>query len=67
MAGIDNNTLLYLRGDSFNDLGPKSKAITAIGCTLDSSTKSINATSGLHILATSLRMLRHLRPKHGLK
>ena len=51
MSGIDNNTLLYLRGDSFNDLGPKGKAITSTGCTLDSSTKSINATSG-HIYTT---------------
>lgn len=51
MAGIDNNTLLYLRGDSFKDLGPKGKAITSTGCTLDSSTKSINATSG-HIYTT---------------
>ena len=31
MAGIDNNTLLYLRGDSFNDLSLNPKTITNIG------------------------------------
>jgi hypothetical protein len=27
MAGIDNNTVLYLRGDSFNDLSPNPKTV----------------------------------------
>lgn len=31
MAGIDNNTLLYLRGDSFNDLSPNPKEIVNTG------------------------------------
>lgn len=34
MAGIDNNTLLYLRGDSFKDLSPSNVTITNNGVTL---------------------------------
>jgi hypothetical protein len=29
MAGIDNNTLLYLRGDSFNDLSVSNKQLNS--------------------------------------
>lgn len=35
MAGIDNNTVLYLRGDSFNDLSPNPKNVTNNGCIVD--------------------------------
>lgn len=35
MAGIDNNTLLYLRGDSFNDLSPNPKDITNNGVVIE--------------------------------
>ena len=34
MAGIDNNTVLYLRGDSFTDLSPNPKTITNNGVTI---------------------------------
>ena len=34
MAGIDNNTLLYLRGDSFNDLSFNQVQLTNNGVTL---------------------------------
>ena len=34
MAGIDNNTLLYLRGDSFTDLSPDPKTVDNNGVTL---------------------------------
>ena len=34
MAGIDNNTLLYLRGDSFNDLSPSKIDIVNNGVTI---------------------------------
>lgn len=34
MAGIDNNTVLYLRGDSFNDLSLNPKNITNNGVTI---------------------------------
>ena len=31
MAGIDNNTLLYLRGDSFKDLSPNALSLNVVG------------------------------------
>ena len=34
MAGIDNNTLLYLRGDNFKDLSLNSKTVTNAGATI---------------------------------
>ena len=34
MAGIDNNTVLYLRGDSFKDLSPKNVQLTNNGVTV---------------------------------
>lgn len=34
MAGIDNNTVLYLRGDSFKDLSPNPKAVSNSGATI---------------------------------
>lgn len=34
MSGIDNNTILYLRGDSFNDLSLNPKTITNNGVTI---------------------------------
>ena len=35
MAGIDNNTVLYLRGDSFTDLSPNPKTITNNGVVIE--------------------------------
>ena len=39
MAGIDNNTVLYLRGDSFSDLSPNNHSITNNGATISNSGK----------------------------
>lgn len=36
MSGIDNNTILYLRGDSFNDLSLNPKTITNTGTVISS-------------------------------
>ena len=44
MAGIDSNTLLYLRGDSFNDLSSKNVAITNQNCVIDNN--SIKVSTG---------------------
>ena len=43
MAGIDNNTVLYLRGDSFRDLSPSKIDIVNNGVTIiDNSVKYLN-------------------------
>ena len=47
MAGINNNTLLYLRGDSFKDLSPKSNEIENYGVTISNNKLSFNGNSYL--------------------
>lgn len=46
MAGIDNNTLLYLRGDSFKDLSLNPKSIVNHGATLDTNSNVIDLNNG---------------------
>lgn len=52
MAGIDNNTLLYLRGDSFKDLSLNPKTITNNNVTLledESIGKCLNVVNGSYL------------------
>lgn len=42
MSGIDNNTLWYLRGDSFNDISINNATITNVNSTLDTTNKCIH-------------------------
>lgn len=49
MAGIDNNTLLYLRGDSFEDLSLNPKVVTNNGVSLDNNCFKFGASKRLII------------------
>lgn len=49
MAGIDNNTVLYLRGDSFNDLSLNPKTITNNGVSIDNNCFKFGASKRLVI------------------
>lgn len=49
MAGIDNNTVLYLRGDSFEDLSLNPKVVTNNGVSLDNNCFKFGASKRLVI------------------
>lgn len=49
MAGIDNNTVLYLRGDSFNDLSLNPKNVTNNGVSIDNNCFKFGASKRLVI------------------
>ena len=53
MAGIDNNTLLYLRGDSLVDLSLNKKSLTNNGITV-ASDKSLYCNSGKYITVPNI-------------
>ena len=47
MAGIDNNTLLYLRGDSFTDLSSNNVLVTNQNCILENNSIKFSDNSKL--------------------
>lgn len=49
MAGIDNNTVLYLRGDSFSDLSLYNKTLSNNGCIIEDKSIKINAGNYINI------------------